>query len=94
VNVPNILRIVQALLQLICEKEKLDPVKTDSYLRFVHKHVRDPSMSSTRFPARPPKAAFDDAWWTLGRDRADYHEHMGMISIAVCTLGGFQGLTF
>jgi hypothetical protein len=91
VNVPDILRIVQALLKLICEKEKLDPKKTDNYLSFVHDHFREASMLSTRFRPQRPMANFDDVWWTLGRDREGSDEPMGKISIAVCKMRDFQG---
>jgi hypothetical protein len=83
--------MVQGLLNLICEKEKLGFEKTQDYLSFLHEHSHEPSISSTRSPARLPKAAFDDVWWTLGRDRDESDDDMGMISIAVCTVGDPQG---
>jgi hypothetical protein len=95
VSVPTILRIVQALLRSICEKEKFDGKKTREYLSFVQKHFRDSSILSTRLPtrqptARQPMAAYEDFWWTLGPNRENSDEHMGMISIAVCTLRDCQ----
>jgi hypothetical protein len=75
--------------------ERFDEDRTREYLSFLQEHSRGPSVLSPTSPfrrcLRPPKAVFEDLWWTLGRNRVDSDESLGMISIAVCMMRGCQG---
>jgi hypothetical protein len=76
------------------KEKRFDEDKTRENLSFLHHTLvfRGFSPGSPFRPVlRPPKAVFEDLWWTLGRNRVDSDEPMGMISIAVCMLRGYQG---
>jgi hypothetical protein len=92
---PAISCIIQALLRSICKKvDRSGEDRTWKYLSFLQDHSLDPIVLSPIAPfrrrLRPPKAVFEDLWWTLGRNRVDSDEPMGMISIAVCMLRCYE----